>query len=305
MEATLKLPEADHCHQLPSWSDVVSLYGDEPVVYGLETCQQYRETIQGLGLEPDPRIAGTFNTGTHLLLDILRLNLPLKNFSNPHEMDVPSGKHTMLADSPWYRDRNDLAKAGRLYGPLPIVVVRDPYRWMNAMCKIRYRAQWERGLDGHCPNLVPTAQERSHPDYQNITSTFIVTVNERADQQYESLADMWSSFYGQYLNSTIPRVIVRYEDLLHHASEVTQLVGQCLGFPPVDLFRYPLAPSKDHGRPAGFVDALIKYSGHAGRYGRMSRGDINYAQAALDPVLMRTFRYAHSLQTQSQIERQN
>jgi hypothetical protein len=54
MEATLKLPEGDHCNQLPSWSDVVSLNGDKPVVHGLETCQQYRDAIQGLGLGWSP-----------------------------------------------------------------------------------------------------------------------------------------------------------------------------------------------------------------------------------------------------------
>jgi hypothetical protein len=300
MEASITLPRGDEgCDRVPSWSDVVALYGDEPVVYGLETCQQYRETIRELGLDPDPRIAGTFNTGTHLLLDILSRNLPLKEYSTTHEMDVPSGKHTMLADNRWYRDRVKRTKADRSYGPFPIVVVRDPYRWMNSMCKMPYRARWERGLNGHCPNLVPTARERSHPDYENITTTFVVTVNDSDDQRFDSLADVWSSFYGQYMNATIPRLIVRYEDLLHHTREVTQLVGQCLGYPALDTFRYPLAPSKGHGRPSGFVDALIKYSGHAGRYGRMSREDRNYAKAALDPILMRTFRYAHSLQADS------
>ena len=58
--------------QLPSWDEVTTLYGSEPRFYGLETCQAFRN-------HSDPAehfigVAGTFNTGTNLLADLLMKN---------------------------------------------------------------------------------------------------------------------------------------------------------------------------------------------------------------------------------------
>jgi hypothetical protein len=49
--------------KLPTWSQVVKLYGDKPVVYGLDTCERFRNTIP----KDDASIgtAGLFNTGTN------------------------------------------------------------------------------------------------------------------------------------------------------------------------------------------------------------------------------------------------
>jgi hypothetical protein len=49
--------------KLPTWSQVRKLYGDKPVVYGLETCERFRNTIP----KDDASIgtAGLFNTGTN------------------------------------------------------------------------------------------------------------------------------------------------------------------------------------------------------------------------------------------------
>jgi hypothetical protein len=49
--------------KLPTWSQVTKLYGDKPVVYGLETCERFRNTI----LKEDASVgtAGLFNTGTN------------------------------------------------------------------------------------------------------------------------------------------------------------------------------------------------------------------------------------------------
>jgi hypothetical protein len=49
--------------KLPTWSQVVKLYGEKPVVYGLDTCERFRNTIP----KDDASIgtAGLFNTGTN------------------------------------------------------------------------------------------------------------------------------------------------------------------------------------------------------------------------------------------------
>ena len=57
---------------LPTWTQVTNLYGSAPIIHGLERCKEYRTNVEAstrfLG------IAGTFNTGTNLLADLMRFN---------------------------------------------------------------------------------------------------------------------------------------------------------------------------------------------------------------------------------------
>ena len=58
--------------QLPTWDDIVSMYGEKPVIHGLDTCQTYRDTVK-----PENRMlgpAGMFNTGTNLLFELMKVN---------------------------------------------------------------------------------------------------------------------------------------------------------------------------------------------------------------------------------------
>jgi len=68
------------CENLPTRHDIEKLYGEEPVIVGLDTCKRYRsivakavqnETIFG----PLPRVAGLYNTGTNALAKNFELNL--------------------------------------------------------------------------------------------------------------------------------------------------------------------------------------------------------------------------------------
>lgn len=49
---------------IPRWSHVVDLYG-EPVILGLETCQQFRDVAPGEARQVG--VAGMFNSGTNIL----------------------------------------------------------------------------------------------------------------------------------------------------------------------------------------------------------------------------------------------
>ena len=58
--------------ELPTWSEVTDLYGPEPVIYGLEECDRFQH-------RSDPAdhfvsTAGTFNTGTNLMAELLIAN---------------------------------------------------------------------------------------------------------------------------------------------------------------------------------------------------------------------------------------
>jgi hypothetical protein len=69
--ANIQLDE-ELAKQLPSWDDIVSMYGEHPIIHGLDTCQTYRETVS-----PEDRMlgpAGIFNTGTNLLFELMKAN---------------------------------------------------------------------------------------------------------------------------------------------------------------------------------------------------------------------------------------
>jgi hypothetical protein len=78
------------CRTLPSWKQVVSLYGPDPVVLGLETCAQYRSLFTPTSAEtprrPLVRIAGLYNSGTNLFGHLLNLNL--ENLGHQQMYDV-------------------------------------------------------------------------------------------------------------------------------------------------------------------------------------------------------------------------
>ena len=69
--ANIQLDE-ELAKQLPSWDDIVSMYGEHPIIHGLDTCQTYRDTVS-----PEDRMlgpAGIFNTGTNLLFELMKAN---------------------------------------------------------------------------------------------------------------------------------------------------------------------------------------------------------------------------------------
>ena len=88
------------CVDLPSWDQIVRLYGEKPVILGLDTCAAYREKMQrssdqkllvamknNHSLE---RIAGIYNSGTNAMAHFLNLNL--KTYENYKQRNVPWGK---------------------------------------------------------------------------------------------------------------------------------------------------------------------------------------------------------------------
>lgn len=131
----------EDCSMLPTWKEVTSLYGEKPIIHGLETCQRYRDGLQASNGQPDPRVAGLFDTGTNAFVDALDMNF--RHVDNAKiEYQAPGGKHTLLEDRKWVQDllkRNSSSSSGDGGAPtpppafLPIVLIRDPFRWMASM----------------------------------------------------------------------------------------------------------------------------------------------------------------------------
>jgi len=74
------------CEGLPTQAQVAELYGDGPVVHGLETCERYRSLIlqQNENASGDkrtshypamPRVAGLYNSGTNAMMRAFQMNL--------------------------------------------------------------------------------------------------------------------------------------------------------------------------------------------------------------------------------------
>ena len=180
---------------------------------------------------------------------------------------------------------------------MPVVAVRDPYSWMQSMCRLRYAAHWFHP-PGHCPNLIPndidyqfleyaphyrkTMPEYHHRDpwlIDNVENTANFTRDSQvvplyvkyklANTTHKSLAHMWVDWYDEYLQADYPRVFVRMEDLVFHARNVTETICQCVGGEAIrredggEQFQY-ITDSAKHGKIHGndkttLLDAMIRY----------------------------------------------
>jgi len=119
--------------KLPTvWHNLKEMYGNssEPIIWGLQTCQAYRDKV------PDKRqrytaVAGLFNTGTNAMEFHLQHNLKM-----PSKWQVPWGKHRV----PAVRLNHTAAGMDKLNREhvMPIIMIRDPFAFMQSMCKSPY-----------------------------------------------------------------------------------------------------------------------------------------------------------------------
>ena len=83
------------CQMLPTFQEITNIYSKGPVIVGLETCQTYRDLMAANPLiDPMPRVAGLYHSGTNALAKTLELNLgDIRHYSewNPYEVPVCIG----------------------------------------------------------------------------------------------------------------------------------------------------------------------------------------------------------------------
>lgn len=122
-----------------------------PIILGLETCSTFQERTS---INPSQRRiapAGLFNTGTNYLSVLLEYNC-----QNPHrvskfhgnskrghgnEWEVPWGKHTPASFRGKFTKSQNVKYT--IEEVLPIVLIRNPYSWMQSMCLNPYTARWK------------------------------------------------------------------------------------------------------------------------------------------------------------------
>ena len=128
---------------LPKWTDVTALYGENPVVYGLDQCEVFQHQVTDPA-EHFLAAAGTFNTGTNLLAELLIHNchLParMKKYGVKNRgvrWQVLWGKHTPVNDEEFRKThktyQEDSLSAENIF---PAVTVRDPYKWMQSVSSV-------------------------------------------------------------------------------------------------------------------------------------------------------------------------
>lgn len=295
--------DAASISSLPLWQQVLDLYGEGPVVYGLDTCQAFRENIP----VEDASIgtAGLFNTGTNPFAMYLSANCMMPN--NTHDKfrgmrwQVPWGKH-MLASRKWTNTPRHDQKTNKT-NVLPVALIRDPYSWMQSMCRHPYAARWLHN-EHHCPILIPTDHDLlHHEDEIHNASAVPVTVGYPVKPaEFPSVAHFWSQWYNEYKEANYPRLIVRFEDLIFHPQELLSTVCACAGAVPkpdedgITAFRYVVGEGKwgssVHKGSSNLISAMIRYGTDSGRLHSLTMDDLNYAHEHLDPELLRIFQYA-------------
>lgn len=123
------------CQSLPTWKEVVDLYGEKPIIFGLDTCKAYRQSLKGengTDLSPQPRVAGMMNTGTHALTAYFNANFGKKSdYIREYQVGC-GGKHASLKQKAAFVEKGH-CRGLIEEGVMPIVTVRDPYSWMVAM----------------------------------------------------------------------------------------------------------------------------------------------------------------------------
>ncbi|KAL7528163.1 hypothetical protein ACHAWF_002461 [Thalassiosira exigua] len=290
--------------QLPTWDDVVSLYGDKPIVRGLETCERYRDTVQPRDRMLGP--AGMFNTGTNLLFELMKTNCDIKEgrgsptHFEPRENGMrwqpPWGKH-----NPPTTHRNiNVARAWGMIRPkgkekidqnlfFPVVLIKDPYSWMGSQCRHKYTTFWGHD-DQHCPNLI-----RWRITEEDVPSEVRVKYALKMNM-YESLLDMWNQWYEEWEEQTFPHLTTRFEDLLFHGEEVTRQACDCVGGVFTNDFQYVEESAKPekgvHKGANGLVKAMLQYGDPKKRLNGFTDRDRVYASRKADTDLMRKYGYA-------------
>lgn len=120
--------DLDVLRSLPKWIDIQALYGDTPVIIGMDTCSEFRANV------PAHRrfvgVAGTPNSGTTALARNLKRNIRIdenRALTRGVLNNLPWMKHSWVG----LRGVNDYSFPREYQHVLPVVIVRDPYFWMR------------------------------------------------------------------------------------------------------------------------------------------------------------------------------
>ena len=319
---------------LPKWSEILKAYGP-PKIIGLESsCQAYQDKVESKQRNIAP--VGIFNTGTNLLTHLLRDNCDWSNSGRRHsffeatQWQVPWGKHIPAASR---TNHTHNKKHPPYHTTLPVVAIRDPYTWMQSMCRQNYAAQFEHSKS-ECPNIIPyPADKEAHPRFKKMKYV-PVNVKYSTDYRvhYDSLAHLWNDWYENYIEfneheheheheheydkhatmkePSFPFLIVRMEDLVFHAQTVVPQLCECAGAEfkgaggkngkgEGEIKHYARVANDNSGidvskgHDTGLLRSIIKYGNFTNRRKGYPKFQLEAAKEILDSRLMNLLAYPY------------
>jgi hypothetical protein len=99
-EANMTVDDAATIQQLPTWEQVISVWGESPVIIGLESCAVFRKKV------PQVRrmlgAAGMFSTGTNLITHLLKQNCIIPARQEKYGPKATKEDLGMRWQVPWY-----------------------------------------------------------------------------------------------------------------------------------------------------------------------------------------------------------
>ena len=338
--------------QLPTRTNFTAMYGSRPIIIGTETCSKFRDST-------DPQYAfigpaGCYNTGTNLLYKLLHQyckmpqrkpppsttlddlatnqnmtkrvrNLLKESLTTGILDDVPWDKHAPAnwrsTYRPFFRNVTDI----RYENVLPVVTIKDPYFWMDSMCRHPYDATWRRGAGGKCfsfttelrrmnglrgrsidqeRSAIPgRTKKRNRGRLKDGNHLYIGYHLRNPDLKrgvwYDNIIGLWNSFYMDYMNLSSPHLLIRYEDLLLHTETVMTEVCNCAGGEVINnengihLEEEPAKDPKLHGMSSGLVSAILKYGNPTHRTKLFTENSLHYMKDHLNSETMKAFSYSY------------
>mmetsp|Transcript_6976 Transcript_6976/g.19752 ORF Transcript_6976/g.19752 Transcript_6976/m.19752 type:complete len:250 (+) Transcript_6976:33-782(+) len=245
----------------------------------MSTCARYRKSV------PAPTryagVAGLLNTGTHFLYELLRRNCDMKGLGKVH-WEVPWSKHTPLG----LRDYLRYSKfSGKFKQVLPVTMVKDPLTWMKSMCRNPYMVQFHGIRSKSCPSLPVAAT--------NVTVNWSNVDGKARTLTYPSLVHLWSDWYQAYVDADIPRLMVRYEDLLFDTERTVGAICSCVGGKALTARFHGIterAKKQWYDNSSDRAGALAMYSSSEYRLGGYTPADLDFVRTTAGD-LARQFGY--------------
>jgi hypothetical protein len=143
--------------------------------------------------------------------------------------------------------------------------------------------------------LVPSLSDHLHfptvTKKNNRTVPVRIRFSKDSVERWDSMIDLWSEWYHQYLTADYPRLMVRFEDFLFAPEQLLQTIADCLGAELSQPVRFQIDSSKAHGSQTDLLHAFIKYGRGVGRSNNLTVDDWRYAADHVNPELMRIFQY--------------
>ena len=289
------------CDSLPTWEDVVHIYGTEPVF--LKDCGNITMT-KGYFPYSQVKISAMPNTGIGLLKRLIEHNI---------DAITPDLTHDPRTDS--LQRKNIMWEVGDQQFYFRIVLVKDPYFWMESMCLTPADfVDYDGFNEDDCATLGSNIMGEFKAKGMDVHS-YLPGVPKKSKpgetDSFNSPVEYWNKWVSGFTvdeepddtESTTPYIVIRYEDMLFHPGVVMEELSKCVGTQPhVDLTLPGLKKIEKKRltkKPTSglldrdYINALAIYSSAQRRTDAMPESTLDHFREKVDPKLMDLLKYKH------------